>query len=159
MTKAEFFETLYAERAKWDSLLAKIDEARMVEPAIDGWSVKDIIAHIVWHEREMVEVLQARALVGSEFWNLPLDKRNAAIFEENRQRSLADVRVEAQQVYTRFVEALQILTDEELNDASRFADMPAEWAPWELIASNCYEHYRDHIRDIQVWLKTEGESH
>lgn len=124
----------------------------MTFPAIDGWSVKDIIAHVVWHEREVVGVLTAKALVGSDLWDLPLAKRNAAIFEQTRDRPLNEVLAEARVIYAQFLEGLQTLTDEDLNDSGRFADMPTEWQPWKLIAENSYEHYHDHRHDIQSWL-------
>src|SRR3972149_1809130 len=113
MNKSEFLTALIAERAEWDSLLAQIDEARMTEPGVVGeWSVKDMIAHITWFEREMVGVLRARALVGSDLWNLPHDERNAAIFERNRHRPLSDVLAEAQQVFPQLVELVQSLDDQ-----------------------------------------------
>jgi hypothetical protein len=153
MNKSEFLANLQTERTRWEAFLSQVPEGQMINPAIDGWSVKDIIAHLTWHEREMIGVIQARALVGSELWNVALAERNAAIFEQNRLRSLAEVCAEAEQVYAQFLECLETLTDEDLNDSSRFAEMPADWIPWELIASNCYEHYRDHSRDLQSWLE------
>ena len=128
----------------------------MTESGVVGeWSVKDVIAHITWHEREMVGVLRARALVGSDLWNLPLDQRNAAIFEQNRHRPLSDVLTEAQQIFPHLVELVQTLDDQDLIDPSRFAQMPADWQPWQVIASNSFEHYRAHIPDLRAWLNTQ----
>src|SRR4030067_1847894 len=98
--KWDFLETLQSARAEWESLLAKVGESNMLRPGVAGeWSVKDIICHITWFEREMVGVLQARALIGSDLWNLPQGQRNAAVFEKNRYRPLEDVLTEARQVY------------------------------------------------------------
>ena len=62
MDKTTFIETLLARRAAWEALFAEVGEARMLQPGVAGeWSVKDVIAHVMWSEREMVGVMQARA--------------------------------------------------------------------------------------------------
>jgi uncharacterized damage-inducible protein DinB len=154
MTLATFFDSLRSGRAEWDALLAQIGADRMTQPGVEGdWSIKDIIAHITWHEREMLGVLRARALIGSELWSLPTDERNAAIFEQNKDRALDDVLEESRQIFPQLLEVAEGLSDEELNDPRRFAGMPEEWSPWELVASNSYTHYPDHIASIRAWLE------
>lgn len=153
MDKAELLNLVRTERANWEAALSEVGEGRMTEPGVDGdWSVKDIIAHITWSEREMVGMLQARALVGSDLWDLSNDERNAIVYQQNRDRALADVLAEAQDVYRQLMAALESLSDEDLNDPSRFADMPADWEPWRVIAGNTYLHYADHAGSIRVWL-------
>ena len=154
MDKATFLETLRADRAEWEAVLAAIPQERMSTPGVAGdWSVKDVVAHMAWGEREMVGVLRMRALVGSELWNVSQDARNAAVFEENRQRALEDVLAEEPQVFQQLLALLEPLTDEDLLDSGRFAEMPAEWEPWQVIASNTYEHYRQHVPDLRAWLE------
>ena len=46
---------------------------------------------------------------------------------------------------------METLTDEDLLDASHFAEMPSNWKPWEVIASNTYEHYDDHLAELAAW--------
>src|SRR5262249_15587055 len=85
MNKSEFLDTLQTVRAQWEELLAEVGKARMQEPGVAGeWSVKDIIAHVTWPEREMAAILQARSLVaGSELWDLPQDELNAVVVAQN----------------------------------------------------------------------------
>jgi len=154
MDKIRFLDTLLAERAEWDRVLSQIDVARMVVPRVAGeWSVKDVVAHVTWFEREMVGVLTAYALVGSDLWDLPGDERNRVIFEQNRQRPLDDVLTEARQVFDQLLAAVRPLSDEDLVDPGRFRDMPADWVPWQILAGNTYEHYRDHLPALRAWLK------
>lgn len=153
MDKATFINTLVESRAAWDALLARVDEPRMLQPGAAGkWSVKDIIAHIMWSKLEMLPVLQQRALVGSELWNLSEDERNEAVYQQYRNRPLREIIVEERQAYTNLLEAVQTLSDEELNDPQRFKDMPANWLPWRIIAGCSFGHYRDHTPSIQAWL-------
>jgi hypothetical protein len=112
-----------------------------------------VAAHITWFEREMVGMLQARALIGSDLWQLPPDQRNARIFDENRERSLHDVLAEAQQVHQQFLEGMEALAEDDLVDPHRFPGMPEDWQPWKVLAGNSNEHYRDHSRDVSTWLE------
>ena len=60
----------------------------------------------------MVGVIRARALVGSDLWLLPPGERNDAIFRENRDRPLDEVRAEAEEVHAALVAALATLSEE-----------------------------------------------
>lgn len=153
MDKKTFQETLEKERLVWDALLAGIDQSQMTEPGASGeMSVKDVIAHITWFEREMVNVLNEQALVGSPLWNLPPDERNAAIWEEGKERPLSTILTESKQVYAQLITALNNFPHDDLTDASLFRDMPPEWIPWQIIAQNSFEHYQHHSIDIKSWL-------
>jgi uncharacterized damage-inducible protein DinB len=156
MDKTTFLATLRAERAAWDNLLGKLlplGEAGLTASGVTGaWSVKDVIAHVTWFEREMIGMLRARALVGSELWNLSQDERNAAVFAENRDRPLENVLAEAERVYAELLAAIEALAEEDLADPAHFAGMPADWHPWQVIAGNSFEHYRDHGPALGAWL-------
>ena len=153
MRKSQLIDKIKHSRAEWQVLISPLDDAQMVQArVIEGWSLKDIIAHITWYEREMVQVLQNKTLVGSELWDLPTDERNQVIFEANQNRALNDIREEAQQVYGHLVELLEGLEEEDLHDPSRFDQMPKDWQPWEVIGSNTYEHYPDHVAQVRNWL-------
>ncbi len=153
MDKATFLATLTRGRTEWDALLAQIDERAMLHPGVSGeMSIKDIIAHVTWYEREILGLINQRALIGSELWYRSLEERNAAILATNRDRPLSDVRVESREVFAQLLDAVQSLSEAELADPMHFQDMPTEWTPWEAIASNTYEHYPQHIPDVQAWL-------
>jgi hypothetical protein len=158
MTQAELLELVKQAWVAWQAALTGVKEADMTQPGREGdWSVKDVIAHISWHEREMVGMMEARALVGSELWGLPTHERNAVIYEQNRERPLPEVLTESQHVHQEMISLLATLSDDELNDPGRFRDMPADWIPWQLIAQNSYEHYADHTAVLQSWLNTPNQ--
>ena len=73
MNKAEFIDRVKTGRSEWIELLLMVDADLMLEPGQEGeWSAKDILAHVMWYEREMLGMLKARALIGSDLWELPL---------------------------------------------------------------------------------------
>ncbi|MCB8966284.1 MAG: phosphoribosylglycinamide formyltransferase [Ardenticatenaceae bacterium] len=154
ITTANILARVDAAWAQWQALLAQIPAARLAEPILPGgWAVKDVIAHLAWFEREMVGLISERVLAGSDWWLLPTDERNAAIFQENRKRPFADIQAEAIQAHSAMRAALTTLNDAELQDAAHFAHMPPDWRPWELITANSYEHYLDHIPIIRLAIR------
>jgi len=89
IAKDELLTMIRTARARRETLLAEIPAAWLTEPGVTGeWSIKDIIAHITWGERENIGVVRAHAVVGSDLWHLSEDERNAAVFEQNRSRGL-----------------------------------------------------------------------
>jgi len=151
MSKAQLLSMIQSARADWDTLLAGIPEAWMTEPGVEGeWSIKDIVAHIAWGEQESLGVALAHALAGSELWQLPQDARNAVVFEQNRRRELQEVLADSRHIFRRFFEAVGALSEDELNDPSRFAGMPEAWRPWRIL----YDpgHYDGHAASIRAWL-------
>jgi len=155
ISRATFLDILRAGRAEWDNALVDVPRELMEEPGVTGdWSIKDHIAHVTWHEREMVGVLRERALVGSDMWDLPLDERNNLIFEQNRHRSLDEVLNESGLVFRQLLREIEALSEDDLNDPSRFKEMPSDWLPWKLIAENSYEHYPDHTEAVVRWLNS-----
>ena len=159
MDKATFINTLKQTRAEWEALLAELDEEQMLQPGAAGkWSVKDVIAHVTWGEREIVPVIHTHVLAGSDLWDLSDDERNEIVYQQNRDRPLNEIVREEQQAYADLLEAVQTLTDEDLNDPHRFKQMPQEWAPWQIFVGNSFKHYQDHMPSIRAWLAQGQES-
>jgi uncharacterized damage-inducible protein DinB len=151
MDKKSFLERYRLARQEWQAALAPLSEAQMLQTRSRGeWSVKDVIAHLTWHEREMIGMLQKRALVGSPLWNLPLEQRNAAIYEANKGCSLAEVHAEAREVFQELWQLLEALEEEDLQNPRRFAQMPPEWIPLQVLAGNTYEHYEAHLPQVEA---------
>jgi hypothetical protein len=144
--KSEFVEKIRRAREEWDRQISNIPPEGMQQAGYCGaWSLKDTIAHITWYEREMVNMLEAHAFVGSSHWDLPVDERNAVIFDEGHDLSLEQVLGQLPKVYAKLISLVEALTDEDLNNPARFPGMPLDWQPWQILASNTYEHYEEHL--------------
>ena len=154
MSKAALVNTLEVERARWNELLDQISPAWMLLPGAAGrWSVKDVIGHVTWYEREIVTLLREHALTASALWDLPPAERNQVIFDQNRLVSLDTILAEHEVAHQELLRALKSISDEDLNDPSAFLGMPDTWVPWEILAQNTYTHYRDHMPGIRAWLE------
>src|SRR5258708_9428776 len=156
MDRSTFLDALRAGRGEWESALAGIPSGLMTEPGLPGgWSVKDVVAHVAWSEREMVGVIRQRALVGSPLWTVDTEIRNATVRAQNRDRPLGEVLADERAVWTELVPGLESLTDEDLADRSRFREMsglPEGMLPWHIFADSTFQHYEHHVRDILAWL-------
>ena len=157
MDKTLFISTLKKAREEWEALLAQVGEEQMLQPGAAGkWSVKDVIAHVTWGEREIAPVMRTHVLAGSELWNLSDDERNEIMYQQNRDRSLHEIMNEEQQAYADLLATARTLSDEDLNDSHRYKQMPEEWVPWQLYAGNTFKHYHDHMPSIREWLAQRG---
>ena len=149
VAKSEFVERVGGSRQRWDAAIARIPPADGLIPGFSGdWSLKDVIAHITWYDREMLNVLERREFAGSELWEMPTDQRNAAIRQLAKEGTLAEKIAEAGQVFERLMELIGSLSDTDLNDPTSFPGMPLEWKPWQVLASNTYEHYEEHLAQL-----------
>lgn len=157
MQTAQVLSQIENGHAHLDAALARISPAHMVAPGADGaWSVKDVVAHLTWSEREMVGVLRQRAMVGSELWRLPQDERNAAVYAENRDRPLDETLAEARRVFTELRAEIARLSDAEMADPALIAGMPDGLAPWQLLAGNTWRHYEEHLPALQALADAAG---
>lgn len=80
----EFPATVQADRGRFDRILQSVLPEPLSEPILPGgWSGRDVLAHVAWGSaRESVWF--ARALVGSDLWDLSEDERNEAVVRESR---------------------------------------------------------------------------
>src|SRR5512136_1207249 len=101
MTKTDFLQNLQNGRRKWQQAWKGIDLFGTSRPRTPGdMSLRDILYHVAWYECEMVELIRLRALVGSQWWKLPVDERNDKIKTEGEEVSLLQSWKMEQHMYT-----------------------------------------------------------
>jgi hypothetical protein len=114
-------------RESREALLAAIHgltDSQLTDPSLDGWSVKDHLAHIaLWDDLRASEV--ARISAGHvSAWRVTGEEAeayNAMAYSARRELSLAQVRWELQTSRARVVEAIAAATPQGL-DPSRYAE-------------------------------------
>lgn len=153
MDKRTLIKTLRSKRAEWDSLVTQVGESHMTEAGAAGfWSVKDVIAHLMQYERWLLDNLQALKLGESvPLYNpldaVELDERNARIYEMHRDKPLAQVQAEARDTFDYLITAVKTLSPAELNRI--YLD---DKTVTQIICFDTYEHYEQHIADIEAWI-------
>ncbi len=158
ITKAWVVKSIEQGRDEWEAVLKEVGRERMEQPGVEGdWTIKDIVAHNMWNEREMVRMVSDHALLPSEsdrLWQMSNDERNAELYRMFKDRPLDELLDEDLRVHRQLMEAMEDLDNTDMVDQGRFPGMPDDWVPWEIIAGCTFNHYPDHVRDIRAWLES-----
>ncbi len=155
--KQDLSTNIQRERAALDDLLAPLEDLAMLAPARDdGWTAKDMLAHLTAWEERLLRWIERWRETGDPgrpdigvTWN-DIDALNESDYVAAKEKSLADVRQGASASYEAVVKALGELSDDELAAHPETADGPA-WS-W-IIGANTHEHYREHRQEMEVWWK------
>ena len=131
----------------WRQLFAALDdipEDRLSDPGVIGdWSLKDLFGHLAfWDEHAVAEI--ERALAGLPREDDAWQAMNEADHAARRDRALPEQRAAMHQAHAALVERLESVAGIE---AARID---------EAIRVDTYEHYLDHIPDIQSWRQRAG---
>jgi uncharacterized damage-inducible protein DinB len=135
-------------RRAWEQALDAFPKDRLEVPLVGSWSVKDITAHITWHDREMLSLLQTRRLAGSEWWSLPTQERNRLIYEQHREQPLDEVLRQHSEIHHKLIQEIEKLESEDLNDPDRIDEMIPGFKLWMLLEDNTWVHYFIHTEDL-----------
>jgi hypothetical protein len=156
MTGARLVEILRAERTQWNALLDQVGLDRMDIPGVEGeWSVKQLVAHLTWYERAVVEaaqqVLNSGTFTRPRPEGMSLDEMNAQIADESLARPASDVLAEARQVFDQLLALIANCPQDLLNNP-QVLGLPDDMPPWMRVANNSYAHYREHEPALRAWL-------
>ncbi|NDJ75973.1 MAG: ClbS/DfsB family four-helix bundle protein [Chloroflexi bacterium] len=124
----------------------------------DGWSIKDVLAHITFWERYALERLQ-EAGRGEEprmMGNVPdttIDEVNSGALVSGRQQTLAEVRADFEETHAALVPLVEVLPDSA--DDPWWSVWPDTELPWQVIQWNTVDHYAEHLVDMLQWVGRE----
>ena len=155
MNKDALLDLIHAGRSRWESALAQLTPEQMTAPVLfDGWSVKDLVAHVGAWERTAAAVFAA-LLSGQapdfEIDEIALDAFNARFFAEHHDQSLGEVMAGEQAAYRSFRDLVESASEADLFDPNRFPWMQgAPFAEW--VGANTFEHYDEHLADMSARL-------
>jgi hypothetical protein len=157
--KASIFNQMRTNYAALEEILAPLDKTQMTtKGVIDGWSIKDMLAHISsWHHRLLTWLDAAirnvePAISGPDSVE-EMDALNAQFYQENKSRPLDEVLTEFRTTHQQIMDIIQVMREEDLISPQRFAW--TQGSPlWQLVAGDTYEHYQEHRKQIQEWLAT-----
>lgn len=157
MNREELLERIRGGRGELEAVLATIDDDGMADAGLPGgWSVKDLLAHIGWWERRIVnayETLRRSEVPDSVSDAESLDELNAHVFDTHRDWPLAQVRQEEAEAYRALLEVAEKAPEGDLFDQDRFAWTEGR-AFFELVCDNSWGHYEEHVPDVKAWLAT-----
>lgn len=155
MTKAELARLVEEGRQALDTLIQPHLSGGMHEPVMaNGWTLKDIIAHITfWEQRLLHWLLDVQQGVTPErpapgYTRDTMGQLNEDVHREQRKRPLENQLREYRASGHAVLSALQSLSEEDLN-RPYFEDTGV--ILWRAFAANTYEHYEEHAEHIREW--------
>ena len=155
-TKSELLAAMREARRLWDGEIAQIPPERMSEPVAPGeWSIKDILAHTTEYDRWLGLGLALRLQKPPDIWlaDLSLDQFNAALHGQTLDRPPTEVLADSQRVFAEIVQATLAHSEAYLFGTHHVPGVPYEVRPFEMLKSESYGHYYDHLPTIQAWVK------
>jgi len=136
--------------------LSQLSPEQWLQPGIEGdWSPKDTIAYLsAWEGRVIRRSSEA---LGEQVPERPVgdqvvDRINAQIYAENRERPLAEVRAEFESSYPQVLRAVEDTPEEDLPRTGLFlawGDIPL----WKFLSVLTWQHYEMHHQPIRTWLE------
>jgi hypothetical protein len=142
-------------RERLEGLLAQFDEAQMATShPPDGWSVKDVMAHITFWESHVLERFKEAArgenphLLGT-ISDEEVNRINQEALMAGRARSLDEVKEDFQRVHRELIGELKAIPESQ--EDAWWALWPKPDIPWRLIESDTYYHYEEHMASLRVW--------
>ena len=159
--KAELLAQIDEETAVWERLLAEVGEERMLLPgAGDDWTFKDVMSHLIgWRRRSLarLEAAQQGTAPPPSPWPADLDDEdaiNAWIYEQNRERPLADVLAESREQFRRMRELTAAIPEDVLLDPNRFAWIKG-WPLGAVVVNSFLHLHEEHEPTLRAWLQTQ----
>lgn len=150
-SKVHLMSRLDDEWPKFKALLKEMPEAEMEIPeAIDQWSVKELLGHVVFWARKAATDLRLTRHGRTEEIQLPgnqarVDEWNASAAARGKDKSKSDLLTEVEAAHDDAREAAQEVPEE---------DLAIELDGWSVgirFAEDTYRHYREHAEQIRAW--------
>lgn len=136
-----------------DQIAEFSDEQMAALETSDGWSVKDILAHLVRWEAELIKLLwqlsQGQRPTTIHFTGASVDETNARWLVEDRDRPLERILEDFSGIRRQTIRRVEAFSEDELNDKQRFRWLQgkslAEW-----VAEDTFEHDGEHLSQLKA---------
>lgn len=137
-------ELLGAEDAGWNEFLDLVESLtaeQTEEPGYvpEGWSVKDLIAHIGSWQAETVQVLEQIRMETFVRQRVDIDAMNEQFYQSNKDLPLSVVRAECWSARNRMLEEFNALPE-----------VTADAEEWFVEAGS--NHYAEHHERLREWV-------
>lgn len=154
--KSELLDTLSASHADLQDALSGLTPDQMLQTGVTGvWSVKDILAHLVAWEAEVVTALnQAQTRrVPSIITIEDIDEWNEEQVHANSARPLEAILADLAGVHKMLYHMIEDYDERELTNNRRYPWMEGE-PLWYLVEESVILHEHEHASEIRTWRES-----
>ena len=157
--KNELLDTLSASRADLLDALSGLTPTQMLQPGVtEIWSVKDILAHLVAWEAEVVTALnqaQQSRRMPSIIAIEDIDEWNEEQYHTNIDRPLQAILSDFEGVHKMLCHMVEDFDERVLTDNRRYPWMEGE-PLWLLIEETVILHEQEHASEVRAWRESVG---
>lgn len=166
LPKRELLEEIRAERDALDALLKKVSPKQMIVRGVTpgGWSIKDILAHVLGWQERMMRWHETERRGGSPSVPAPglswkdVKHFNEMIYQEHRDRSVGTVLKNYGEAHDKIVGLVKRTPDADLVTVGRFKWTGPTWTLSDFCRAQTASHYRWARKWISRWLRTDVTS-
>lgn len=156
--KEHILAALHEQLESWEQLLANFSEEQLIAPQFDqGWSIKDIIAHLWAWQQVSIARMESGILnqepeypewitESIENWEDNANQVNALTHERTHDKSWSEIYQNWKNGFLRFLEFGHKLSERDLLDGDRYPWLNGYNLAFILIAS--YEHHQEHLEKL-----------
>jgi hypothetical protein len=161
LPRRQLLQEIETEWGALQALLGAIPGKQMTQRGVTpgGWSVKDILAHILgwqqhllkWHATELRGGTPAVPAPGMNWGDLK--RFNEMIYQEHRQRPLEAVLRDFVAFHRRMLRLIEETADADLLAVGRYKWMGPTWTLSDYCRAETASHYRWARKWIRPWLR------
>ena len=166
LRKKALLSEIDRERTALDEVLGGLTPRQMTKPGVTrgGWSVKDILAHLVewqrmnlgWYSAGLRGERPAMPAPGYTLRELP--RLNQMIYRKHHRRSLRAVLEDSQRYHARMVKLVRHLSDQELVTLGRYSWTGPSWTLSDYLRASTAAHYLWARTRIGRWQRAQARS-
>jgi len=166
LPKKALLAEIQRERTALDDTLALIPPRHMTKGGVTrgGWSVKDILAHLVawqqmnldWYAAGLRGEKPAMPAPGYTLRDLP--RLNEVIYRKHHRRSLKAVMQDYRAHHERVVALINTLSDKDLITLNRFSWTGSSWTLSDYLRASTAAHYLWARARIRRWWRKQQET-
>ena len=161
LRKKELLEEIHRQRDLLDRTLADIPARMMTVPGVTrgGWSVKDVLAHLVewqsmnlgWYAAGARGEKPAMPAPGYTLRDLP--RLNMMIYRKHRRRSVKSVMSDYHSYHAKIIALITNLSDDDLTTLNRYSWTGPSWTLSDYLRASTAAHDLWALTRIRRWYK------
>jgi len=161
LAKKDLLAVIEVEKNKLVGLIENLENGQMIEAGVtpSGWSVKDILSHLIEWQQMNIFWYQAGKRGETPFvpakgisWR-ETSKLNHSIFLKHKNRDLMRVRRDFAASHQAMLDLIEEAQEDELIAVGHFSWCGSSWCLSDYIRANTASHYGWASKHIKKWLK------
>ena len=163
LPKKDLLDEIQRERTSLDDTLALLSPRQMTKSGVTrgGWSVKDVLAHLVawqqmnldWYAAGLRGEKPAMPAPGYTLRELP--RLNQMIYRKHHRRSLHAVIEDYRSYHERVVALIEAIPDSDLVTLGRFSWTGPSWTLSDYLRASTAAHYLWARKRIRRWWRAQ----